>query len=171
METLLTDEIKAWIGRRVQYVAPEPIGRASIRYFARAIGDDDPIYVDNAVAKAVGFPGIVAPPTFVCESIQYMNADPDDEGYMGHIWRLPVENCRRLRGGCEYRFYKAVTPDVILTVEWRIESIVEKTSSSRNEPMLILKSLVSYFDQRGDLLATSLETTIYQPNNSLKSVP
>ena len=40
--SLLTDEVRALVGRTRTYTAPEPLGRASIRYFALAIGDDNP---------------------------------------------------------------------------------------------------------------------------------
>jgi acyl dehydratase len=35
-----------------------------IRRFAEAIGDPNPIYTDEAAARAAGFPQLVAPPTF-----------------------------------------------------------------------------------------------------------
>ena len=48
---LLTDELRGWIGREVSYTAREEIGRASIRYFALAIGDENPLYIDEAYAR------------------------------------------------------------------------------------------------------------------------
>ena len=38
--SLLTEELKSWIGREAHYPAHEELGRASIRYFALAMGDD-----------------------------------------------------------------------------------------------------------------------------------
>ena len=35
---MMTDAIRALIGREVTYTAPEPLGRAAIRYFALAVG-------------------------------------------------------------------------------------------------------------------------------------
>jgi len=35
-----------------------------IREFARAIGDDNPLYRDRAAARQAGYPDVVAPPTF-----------------------------------------------------------------------------------------------------------
>ena len=37
--------------RRESYTAPEELGRASIRYFALAIGDYNPLYVDKRAAE------------------------------------------------------------------------------------------------------------------------
>ena len=41
--TLLTDAIKAMVGNERTYVAPEPFGTASGRYFALAIEDNNPM--------------------------------------------------------------------------------------------------------------------------------
>lgn len=40
------------------------VGRAKIREFAEAIGDDHPMYRDAAAARAAGHPDVIAPPTF-----------------------------------------------------------------------------------------------------------
>ncbi|HEX8953385.1 MAG TPA: MaoC family dehydratase N-terminal domain-containing protein, partial [Polyangia bacterium] len=40
------------------------VERGHIRRFAEAIGDGNPIYVDEAAARAAGHPRIPAPPTF-----------------------------------------------------------------------------------------------------------
>ncbi len=41
------------------------VGSEKIREFATAIGDANPAYHDVAAARALGYPGLVAPPTFV----------------------------------------------------------------------------------------------------------
>ena len=60
--TLLTEELKAFIGREAHYPAREELGRASIRYFALAVDDDNPLYLDDAYAKQAGYPSLIAPP-------------------------------------------------------------------------------------------------------------
>ena len=40
------------------------VDRVSIKWFARAIGDTNPIYYDREAAKREGFADIPAPPTF-----------------------------------------------------------------------------------------------------------
>jgi acyl dehydratase len=40
------------------------VERGMIRRFAEALGDPNPIYVDEAAARAAGYPALVAPPTF-----------------------------------------------------------------------------------------------------------
>jgi acyl dehydratase len=40
------------------------VGPAKIREFVEAIGDDHPVYLDPAAARAAGHPDVIAPPTF-----------------------------------------------------------------------------------------------------------
>ena len=63
---MITPELQAMIGRQVHYPAREAFGHASIRYFALAMHDDNPLYVDEAYAQAAGHDGVIAPPTLVC---------------------------------------------------------------------------------------------------------
>lgn len=163
--TLLTDEIKAFVGREVRYTAPDALGAAAFRYFALAVGDDEPIYVDAQAARAAGYDDVVAPPTFVCETNQYLHRPPDEEGYIGHSWDLPVSGCRMVRGGHEYEFGRPVRGDDVLTVVWRIDDIVEKTSSS-GRGMLLVTSTATYTAQDGAFLARNRETMIYQESTS-----
>jgi acyl dehydratase len=159
---LLTDEIRALIGLEVSFTAPEELGRAAIRYFAIAIGDESPLYVDDEYARAAGYPSVVAPPTLVCETNQYMSGRPSGDGYIGHQWALPISGFRAIRGGNEYEFHHPVLPHHRITARWRIAGIEEKLSG-RGTPMLVVVSEVAYREQSGELLATNRETTIYQP--------
>ena len=159
--TLLTDEVKACIGHEAIYHAPEEIGRAAIRYFALAIGDDNPLYTDPAFARAKGYEDVIAPPTFVCESNQYMIGTRNHHGYAGHTWAIPAKDCRMLRGGNEYELHRPVYPHHRLTVRWLLEDIVERTMKD-GTPMLIVTSTAAYANQDGELLAVNRETLIYR---------
>jgi acyl dehydratase len=54
---------KSLIGRESEPAVHE-IEKGMIRRFADALGDANPIYQDEAAARAAGFPALVAPPTF-----------------------------------------------------------------------------------------------------------
>ena len=57
MSTYITDELRSWIGREATYTAPEELGQASIRYFAMALGDDNPVFSDAAFARVRAMAG------------------------------------------------------------------------------------------------------------------
>jgi uncharacterized protein len=57
-------EIRAAGGAKPR-AARDPVNQATINNWVEAIGDRNPIYVDEAAARAVGHPGIVAPPAMI----------------------------------------------------------------------------------------------------------
>ncbi|WP_035800779.1 MaoC family dehydratase N-terminal domain-containing protein [Kitasatospora mediocidica] len=54
----------SFIGRTYPPTEPYEVGREKIREFAVAIGDANPAYTDPEAAKALGYPDVIAPPTF-----------------------------------------------------------------------------------------------------------
>jgi acyl dehydratase len=159
---LLTEEVRSWIGREVTYPAREELGRGAIRYFALAIGDDNPLYTDEEYARAAGYPSVIAPPTLVVETCQYAHRPPGDDGYIGHEWRLPVAGCRLIRAGNDYEFFQPVLPTDRVSVTWRLEDIAERPAS-RGGTQLFVTSVGTYVNQTGQRLAVNRETTVLQP--------
>jgi len=158
--SLLSEDIKALVGREVSYTAPEELGRAAIRYFALAVGDDNPLYTDDAYARRHGHDGVIAPPTLICETNQYANLRRDADGYAGHAWRLDIPGTRLVRGGNAYRFHRHVRSDDVITVTWRIDEVTERTGAG-GRSMLVITSTAVYTDQGGEPLATNTETLLY----------
>jgi hypothetical protein len=147
--TLLTDEVRAHIGREEKYTAPEPLSAAAFRYFSMAIGDNNPRWRQG-----------VAPPTFICESNQYLDTRAEILSG-GHQWHLPVTGCRVLRGGHEYEFFRPVRAGDHVAVTWRIADMTERQSKS-NKSMLIVSSEARYTTTTDEPLALNRETLIYQ---------
>ena len=161
MSTYLNEELKRCIGREVSYTAPEEVGRAAIRCFALALNDQNPLYRDEDFAQRTRFGGIIAPPTLVCETNQYMTGTPDSEGYAGHAWRLPIPASRMMRVGNDYEFFAPLRPVDRITATWRLVDITER--STRLGSMLFVESEVRYTNQHGQMLALNHETVAFQP--------
>lgn len=159
---LLTPELKALIGRQVHYPAREELGRASIRYFALALQDDNPLYLDDAYAQAAGYAGVIAPPTLVCETCQYADRQPDAEGYIGHEWHLQVPDTRMIRAGNDYEFIRPVLATDRISVTWSLDEMTEKVSS-RGGTQLFVISVATYSDAQGETVAINRETLVFQP--------
>ena len=51
-------------GRSFPPTRPYEVGREKIREFADAINDPNPVYRERAAAQALGYPDVIAPPTF-----------------------------------------------------------------------------------------------------------
>ncbi len=148
------------VGRRASYTAPEELGRAAIRYFALAVGDDNPLYTDSGFAKAHGHASEVAPPTLICETNQYAALPPDEDGFAGHSWHLVIPHTRLVRGGNSYTFHRYARPDDVITATWEITDATERTTVS-GASMLIVTSTAVYAGADGDPIAENTETLIY----------
>ena len=158
----VTPEIEALVGRQWTFAAYEEVGRASIRKFALAIGDANPLYCDQDRASRSKYGGIIAPPTFVCETMQYLVGEIDEVGGPARRPRLPFGI--EIRGGNEYTFIKLLRPDDVLTVRWTVSDVRER--DGKTGKLVIATSEISYFDQRGEAIAVNRETSIFRPRDA-----
>ncbi|MEG1039215.1 MAG: MaoC family dehydratase N-terminal domain-containing protein [Pseudomonas sp.] len=55
---------KSLIGRSLGVTTCE-VEKGRLRFFAKAIGESDPVYTDEAAAKAAGYPSLPVPPSFL----------------------------------------------------------------------------------------------------------
>ena len=69
------------VGREFPPTAPYLVGREKVREFARAVFATDPQHTDPQAAAALGYPDVVAPPTFAMVvqdfTLQQLLAEPD----------------------------------------------------------------------------------------------
>ena len=144
------------LGREVEVTAPEEVGRAAIRYFAQAIGDKNPLYLDEEFAKGTRHGGIIAPPTFVCETIYYQGSEVDENGGAVRQFRLPLGS--EIRAANDYEFFQPFRPDDVLTAHWKATDIYEKRGSTGT--LYFFEYDITYTNQRGELLAINHETMI-----------
>jgi len=162
MISRITKELRDCIGREASYTAPDELGRASFRYFAMALTDSNPVYFDDVFARQTRHGGIIAPPTFVCETNQIFQQPPNDAGYIGHNWDLPMTGSRFIRGSNDYEFFQPVRPDDRISVTWKIVDIYERETRKLGV-LIFVVSEARYTNQRNELLAINCETNIYSP--------
>lgn len=93
------------------------IERGRLRFFARAIGETDPVYTDDAAARAAGFPALPAPPTFIFSALLDSRALMSMLDAMG----VPVE--RILHGEQAFEYLAPVCAGDTVTVRSRVEDV------------------------------------------------
>lgn len=108
---------QSFVGRTYPSTAPYEVGREKIKEFAEAIGDTNPVYVETEAAKALGYPDVIAPPTFVF-AISYRAAqdviqDP----------RLGLDYSRVVHGDQRFVYSRPVQAGDRLSVTSTIEGI------------------------------------------------
>lgn len=81
-----------------------PIERGRIRFFARVLGETDPIHFDVGEARAMGYPDLVAPPSFFMSIEAAAN---EERARLGQTPVLKLINCdyRYLLHGDEHYEY------------------------------------------------------------------
>jgi acyl dehydratase len=79
------------------YPPSEPylVGREKIREFAEAIGATDPAYFDAEAAKALGYPDVIAPPTFPVMLSLVVNRELIDRPVLGGDFSRVVHGDQR----------------------------------------------------------------------------
>lgn len=120
-----------------------------LRFFAKAIGETDPIYTDLAAAQAAGYPNLPVPPTFLF-GIELDS--PDSFGWLGD---LGVDLRRVLHGEQSFVYHGTAVAGDVLTATPTIGNVyskkggalefIEKTSTvTRADGTLIaeLKSVI-----------------------------
>ena len=108
---------QSFVGRTYPPTPPYEVGREKIREFAEAIGDANPAYRDPEAARALGYPDVIAPPTFgIVLSMtagRQVIADPE----------LGLDYSRVVHGEQRFRYTRPITAGDRLVVETTIENI------------------------------------------------
>jgi acyl dehydratase len=100
------------------------VGRAKIREFADAIGDQHPVYRDVDAATAAGYPDLIAPPTFTTllfgkYSIPSLVEDP----------ALGFDYSRMVHGDMSFQYERPVRAGDRLTVITHIDDIKQRAGN------------------------------------------
>lgn len=128
------------------------IEKGKIKEFAIAVEDPNPIFRDEAAAKAAGFPSIPAPLTFLVTEIFYF-----DEKIVRPDYKVDLR--RILDGGTEFEYLKPVVAGDTITSNTKVVEIYEK-SGKRGGTMTFLVAETSFKNQKGEVCVKSRGTLI-----------
>ena len=158
MAESLFEQLKATVGQELVLQAPDEIGRAAFRQYALAVGDFNPLYSEREHATSHGLRDVVAPPTLICDTWQYVDSDMDERGDLAG--RGSFGELTGLRAGNEYEFFQPVHPDDVITARWLVKDVYERTGRSGSMIFQVVEA--TYKNQRGELLARNTETLFYR---------
>jgi hypothetical protein len=155
---LITDEMRAEIGVESTPWTAE-VDKTMIRLFARSVGHTDPVYYDEAAAKAAGYRSLPCPPGYLGTPI----FKPSPDGEQGPVRRgrgpQPSRPLNRvLNGGTEIEYLDDICAGDVLTVSTHLANL-EETKGSIGE-MLITTQKTVYKNQDGKVVAVSTGTSI-----------
>jgi acyl dehydratase len=97
-----------------------PVEAGALRFFAKATGQTDPVYLDEAAARALGHPSLLVPPTYLfCLEMAAPNPSAIRE-LLGLDYRY------LLHGEQSFTYHQAAYAGQTLHFEQRIEDIYAK---------------------------------------------
>ena len=97
-----------------------PVEKGRLRFFAKATGQTDPVYVDEDAARAAGHPGLPVPPTFLfCLEMESPNPAAIRE-------LLGLDYRRLLHGEQGFSYHAMAYAGDTLTFAQRIDDIYDK---------------------------------------------
>lgn len=114
---------KKWIGHQLP-ASVLPIERSRLQFFAKAIGETDPIYSDASVARDAGYPDLPAPPTFL------FAAELDSGAAFRLIEDLQIPIARLLHGEQSFIYHQPACVGDIVTVRSTVSDIYEKKNGA-----------------------------------------
>jgi acyl dehydratase len=126
---------REFIGRSYDGVGTFEVSREHIRQFARAVGDTNPAYTDPAAAKALGYPDVIAPPTFLTTVGMTLGGNgPLSDPELGLNYSLVVHGEQR------FVHHRPARPGDVLTSTTTIEDI---RNAGSNELMKMRMDIIT----------------------------
>ena len=123
------------------------VEKGAIVKFAEAIGDDNPLWTDEIIARKSKYGGLIAPPTFL-RSIRIDRPElPFD---------LPFT--RLLDGGSDWEYFQPVRAGDLITAKNQITDLQERVG--RMGLMIIMTNLITDVKQFQEVVATQTNTSI-----------
>ena len=137
--TQAADRIKA-AGKSKPRKGRHPVNQPMVDHWLDAIGDKNPIYVDEAAAKAAGHPGVVAPPAMIqvwtMAGLGGVRADDDplskmmrlfdDNGYIGVV-----------ATNCEQTYHRYLRPGEEVSVTAELTDVIGPKQTALGEGFFI----------------------------------
>jgi len=119
------------------------VERGRLRFFAKAIGQTDPVYADEEAARAAGHPGLPVPPTFLfCLEMESPNPASIRD-------LLGLDYKRLLHGEQGFSYHAMAYAGDQLTFSQRIDDIYDKKHGALE--FVVRKTRVT--NQRDELVA------------------
>jgi acyl dehydratase len=126
------------------------VEKGAIRRYAEAIGESTEIYFDEAFARSLGYPGIVAPSTFPT------TFRPPSKP----AWVRGLDEGRILAGEQGFRYWRPIFAGDRLQCELRLIDVQDKRSSKGNMELIIQDLIVT--SPSGEMVCVNRRVVIYR---------
>jgi acyl dehydratase len=127
-ESLLTPELRSWIGRESEPRSLGTLGDSDIRRYTHATGDFNPLWLDDAYARAAGYRGRLVPPLLVgWVPFSLKEGDYADDAFdFRRQLPLPAHYTNVRNAGTELEWLQPVYFGEELTIQVRLVDLVAR---------------------------------------------
>jgi uncharacterized protein len=148
---------------------PDPVNLPMIRHWVEAMGDRNPVYVDDVVARAAGYDGIIAPPTMLqawimrglrasleadeARATRGVESDAPTDRLMAALDQAGFTSV--VATNCDQHYVRPLVPGDQLEVRSVIDSVSSEKQTGLGAGHFVTSRL-EYTDQDGELVATML---------------
>ena len=133
------EQVKA-AGKSKPRAGRDPVNQPMIHHWVDAMGDTNPVYVDEAAARAAGHPGIVAPPAMiqVWTMMGLGGVRPDDDP-LGRIVTLfdDAGYVGVVATNCEQTYHRYLRPGEEVSVSAELTDVVGPKQTALGEGYFI----------------------------------
>lgn len=166
----ITDESVDLMRRRIGFPNPtlrtgaidEPWNLActndAVRRFAICIGDDNPLYVDPAYARATRWGGVIAPPAF--EKSMGINRNPAMDPEEAKITSKALRGIQLYHSGGENFYYAPIMEGTTLYRSRYVNAVDDKQSEFSGRSVIVTNGLCLW-DQNDQVLVDGVDWFIH----------
>jgi acyl dehydratase len=165
-DTIITPEVRSWIGRTTDPMAlPEEICASDVRRFVDATGDRNPLWLDDAAARAAGYRGRIVPPMLVVDLGWRLKSF--EAGRLWHHVPLPPAYTDTRNADNEIEWLSEVYIGERLSIQHRLTDIVAR--AGRRGLGVYITRETEFRAQDGRLVARVRQTIVRFPKARLES--
>ena len=131
----------ALIGRVFETTDPVPVTAEMVETFCSAIGETNPLHIDEEVAKSGPYGALTAPPSF---AVTFRNG----RHFFEHVPRFGKQG---FDAGKDVEFCAPIRPGDSIVLSSHVKEIYEKTGRSGSMVFVIVRSTLK--NQHGEVVA------------------
>ena len=137
-------QIKA-AGSSKPRAARDPVNQPTINNWVEAIGDRNPIYVDEAAARAAGHPGIVAPPAMIQVWTMFgLGGERPKDDPLGPIMQLLDEAgyIGVVATNCEQTYHRYLRPGEEVSITSKMGDVIGPKQTALGEGFFVNQHII-----------------------------
>jgi acyl dehydratase len=164
-KTATLEELQDWIGREHGFAGADEVTRSDIRRKLEVYCFDCPLHYDDAVARAHGYPGLVAPvamtplwamPPYWTPGEPVFYAPGEREKAGGIRTDLPTVYPRGVNTATEWEYFEPLYPGDALEGNWRLVEIKPRQTRLGDGVFLTVETTI--VKRSGELVAKNRNT-------------